>query len=215
MKFNSEQMSSMRLAGPSNFVFEEESAVEHVRFNQADLRGESLLRVEIDSCAFDGVRLAHQLRSSVLRRSQFDHSDLANVVADDCSLLDIHVSNSRLTGMRFLHGVVRDSTIEGCRADIASFRDSRIKNVRFERCDMTSVDFQRANLHRVVFSSCNLEGAQFNSAKLSEVRFHRCSLLNVSGVRSLQGATVGAEDLISLAASLASEIGIKIEDPDG
>lgn len=91
-----------------------------------------------------------------------------------------------------------------------SFRFSTLKSVTFTDCDFRHADFQRAKLRNVEFEQCDLTGAQFGNVETHSTRFRHCKLDAISGVSSLGGVMVGQEELLSLAWSMAKELGIKV-----
>lgn len=183
-----------------------------IGFDGLDLSASAAYATDIEQCRFSGVRMPGVIRQTTLVNTEFSVCDLANVQADDSSLLQSRVSTSRMTGMSWTKGVLRDVVVESSRANLASFRYSRLKTVVFKDCDLQQADFQRTEFRNVLFESCDLSSAQFNGAHLHHnVRFEDCVLVNIGGVAGLKGATVQGGDLFGLAASLARQAGIAVE----
>src|SRR5512132_1586191 len=70
-----------------------------------------------------------------------------------------HLALSRLTGVSWTEGLVRDTVLSDCRIDLSSFAATRFDQVVFERCLLTQADFQEANLRAVRFVDCDLTEA--------------------------------------------------------
>ncbi|MFC7644405.1 pentapeptide repeat-containing protein [Streptosporangium lutulentum] len=143
---------------------------------------------------------------------ELERCDLSGMAARSASMHRTRVSASRLTGMTWSECGFKDVTFDSCRADLAAFRFSTFKNVVFRDCAMPEVNFQNADLRGVRFERCTLTEAQFSGAQMEGARFADCVLLKISGVTSLRGVTIKSQDAQGLVYSLASAMGITIEE---
>jgi uncharacterized protein YjbI with pentapeptide repeats len=190
----------------------DEATYRGLGFFQIDLAGRSAGSVEFQQCRFGGADLsATSLTRAALTDCLVDNSNLANVRAETSSMLRVRLSVSRLTGLHWVGGSLRDVTMSECRADLTSFRFSVFHNVVFERCNLTQADFQNATVSGVQFRDCDLTAAQFSHATMDGTRFTNCVLTGIGGVTSFDGAIVASGDLAGLAYSLAAALGIRIE----
>ncbi len=182
-------------------------------FEDADLSGREAADAEIDQCSYRNVSLSRvTLRRATVRDAIFDHCDLANLRARDSSMLRTAVSASRMTGLSWLGGELRDVTFADCRMDFVSFSASTLKDVTFTRCRLEQAEFGEADLSRASFDGCDLAGAQFSGARMTGTVLRRCDLTGIGGVASLRGATVSGADVMRLAFTLADALGIVIAD---
>lgn len=178
-----------------------------------DLSGREATVVEVEQCRFQDADLTGtRLVRSGLRDCWFERSNLANLQAEQCSLVRGRLSVSRLTGLHWLDGSLREVLVSECRADQTVFRFTSFRQVRFERCNLTRADFQNADLGGAEFVDCDLTGAQFSFARMHGTRFRGCSLSGVGGLGSFDGATVSGPDLLALAYPMAAALGIRVED---
>jgi uncharacterized protein YjbI with pentapeptide repeats len=179
----------------------------------ADLAGQEAAAVEIDQCRFRSTALTGtELDRAVISDSVFESCDLANLRAQDCGLLRVAVSGSRMTGLSWAGGGVRETVLSSCRMDLVSFRFTVFKHTVFTDCRLSQADFTGADLRGARFEGCDLSGAQFSGAQMTGTRFAGCTLDGISGVTSMRGAIVTGADALALAYSLASALGISIED---
>ncbi|HUZ25200.1 MAG TPA: pentapeptide repeat-containing protein [Streptosporangiaceae bacterium] len=184
-----------------------------LEYADADLAGRDVASVEVDQCRYTNVKFAQtELDRGLISDSVFERCDLANLRARECALLRVAVSASRLTGMSWAEGSVREVTFDSCRMDMASFRFSALKGVVFTGCKLQDADFQEADLRTARFENCDLTGAQFSSAQMEGTRFAGCDLAGLNGVTSLKGAIIRSRDAMALTYSLAGALGIRIED---
>ncbi len=202
--------SGLRMAGIEDRL-ESDKSIRNVNYPADDLSHQSGDGLEVHGCRFEGVRLPTAISRTTIEGSHLVSCDLANAQVDESSLLDSVVTSSRLTGISWSHGILRGSVIEA-RADLSSYRNTKIRNVIFRDCDLRQSDWQRAEFRNVLFQGCNLTGAQFSNAQMQHnVQFSDCTLIDISGVRGMAGATVNGGDLLGLAGSLAREVGIGVE----
>jgi uncharacterized protein YjbI with pentapeptide repeats len=194
---------------------EDEATYRGLDFVDLDLTGRVARSVEFEGCHFKGTDLG----GSVLDGGGFvdcvvEGCNLANVRASDAASRRVRMSVTRMTGFHWVNGVLRDVAFEGCRLDLSTFRFSKLTDVVFSGCNMTRVDFTNADLSRARFVDCVLAGAQFSQADLTGTRFTRCELVDIDGVTSLRGAVVEGHNLLALAHTLATALGITIEADD-
>jgi len=122
------------------------------------------------------------------------------------------MSGTRMTGIAWITGSIRDVTFDGCRIDLGYFSATKFSNVVFTGCRLDQANFGDTELNDVSFTNCELAGAQFSGAGLVQTRFSGCGLTGISGVTSLRGAIITTSDAVALAAIFADALGIKIED---
>jgi uncharacterized protein YjbI with pentapeptide repeats len=178
-----------------------------------ELSGRDVVSIEIDQCRYKNTNFGQtKLDRALISDAVFQSCDLANLQARDCSLVRVAVTSSRMTGLQWAEGSVRETTFESCRIDMASFRFGTFKSVVFTDCKLTQADFQEADLRGARFERCDLTGTQFSKAQMEGTRFADCNLAGVGGVTSLRGSIVSSRDVLALTYTLASALGITIEE---
>ncbi|OLE28475.1 MAG: hypothetical protein AUG44_07330 [Actinobacteria bacterium 13_1_20CM_3_71_11] len=193
---------------------EDEIGYRGLDIDGVDLAGRRAGSVEFEGCRFAAADLSRTaLVAATLRDCLVDRSNLANLRAERSTMLRARLSVSRLTGVQWVDGTVRDVTVSQCRADLASFRFSTFQRVVFEDCNLTRADFTNADVSGVVFRRCDLTAAQFSHATMVGTRFADCALAGIGGVASFAGAVVASGDLAGLAHALAAALDIRIEEP--
>lgn len=178
-----------------------------------ELSGRDAVSIEIDQCRYKNINFGQtKLDRALISDSVFQSCDLANLQARDCSLVRVAITGSRMIGLQWAEGGVRDTTFENCRMDMASFRFGTLKSVVFTDCKLIQADFQDADLRGARFERCDLAGTQFSKAQMEGTRFADCNLDGLGGVTSLKGSIVSCRDTLALTYTLASALGITIED---
>jgi uncharacterized protein YjbI with pentapeptide repeats len=142
----------------------------------------------------------------------FDQCDIVGLVANDGRADRVLMTGSRLRGVTWSNGLIRDARFLGVLAMETSFRFTELRRVGFRDCKLPGVDFTRATFDDVRFENCELVGATFEAARLNgQLRIEHCNLTGCSGVQALRGASIHADDLISLGPSMAEALGFRVE----
>jgi uncharacterized protein YjbI with pentapeptide repeats len=202
------------LAPAADLDLDAEDGYRGLDLSDVDLADRRAGSVEFEGCRFTTADLSRTaLVAATLRDCLVERSNLANLRAERSTMLRVGLAASRLTGLQWVDGTVRDVTVAHCRADLASFRFSAFQRVVFEDCNLTRADFTNADVSGVVFRRCDLTAAQFSHATMAGTRFTDCELAGIGGVASFAGAVVASGDLAGLARALAAALDIRIEEP--
>src|SRR5918993_8558 len=174
---------------------------------EASMTRVTLDRVRLDRVCLQGARLT----SVILTDSRLHQCDLAGLRAESSSMQRTEIVDSRLTGFSWSDGALRHVHFKSCRMQYASFRQQRFGTAWFEDCDLRDGDFQAADLRGAIFTGCDLTHVQFSNASLDGASFEDCMLEMARGVSALRGASIGVKEMLSLAPSMASALGIRVE----
>ncbi len=150
--------------------------------------------------------LALELRDVRLRGC-----DLSNVEAPDPSIWRVDVSGSRMLGFQAGGGDVRELRVTDSSLVLATFAFARLRNVVFDRVDLSEASFMEARLDHVEFADCRLAGTDFRGATLSACAIRGSSLDGVLGIDSLRGVRMPWSDIVASVAALAAGLGIQVE----
>lgn len=121
------------------------------------------------------------------------------------------ISGSRLRGVAWVGGVIRDLTLDGVTGQDVSCRFSTMRVVTLRDCQLPEADFTEVEFDQVLMERCDLRAAKFDHAKVKSLRIAGCNLAGASGAIDLRGASMDLDDVLSLAPSLARDVGITIE----
>jgi uncharacterized protein YjbI with pentapeptide repeats len=172
----------------------------------ADARDLRLLGVRLTGPRVVGGDLAGPTVRDVAARD----AALAGLVVDGGTVTRVAADGGRLSGIVWVNGEIRDARLTGVRADGLTLRFCRLHRCRFEDCDLTGLDLTRSSLDHVEFVRCDLTGADFTGVTVGAARFADCRYDRLAGAGGLAGAEIAAGDLVGLAPSLASALGITI-----
>lgn len=184
-----------------------------LEYKGLDLAERDIVLTGVERSRFSQVALwdSHLDRASFVD-VEFSNCDLANIDCREISLVRTVLSSCRMTGANFLECGVRDVLFDSNRMDLASFRFCKFGRVKFVDCKLAKADFQGAILKAAWFERCDLTGAQFSQADMAGAYLSDCILYGVNGVSGMKGATVRMQDMSTLVDSLATALGILIDD---
>ena len=172
-------------------------------------------RVVIKESELRGVTFQAPAATALeLRDVRLSGCDLSNVEAPEPSIWRVEVADSRLLGFRAAGGDVRELRVTDSSLALATFAFARLRNVVFERVDLTEASFMEARLDRVEFIDCRLAGTDFRGATLNVCAIRGASLDGVVGIESLRGVRMPWSDIVGSAAALAAGLGIQVESDD-
>jgi uncharacterized protein YjbI with pentapeptide repeats len=170
---------------------------DRILITESELRG-----VAINAGDVPGLRL-----SDVILRA----CDLSNVDGREGSLRRVEIHGSRLMGFGLPGGTAHDLRVLDSSLSLASLAFSKLKDVIFDRVDLSESSFMEAQLENVTFIDCKLAGTNFRRAKLKSCVIRGTSLDGIIGVDSLGGVTMPWVDVVDSAGALAAALGIRIE----
>ena len=173
-------------------------------------------RVVIKESELRGVAFQAPSASALeLRDVRLSGCDLSNVEAPEPSIWRVDVSDSRMLGFRAAGGDVRDLRVTNSSLVLATFAFAQLRNVIFDRVDLSEASFMDARLEHVEFIDCRLAGADFRGATLRTSAIRGSSLDGVLGIDSLRGVRMPWSDIVASVAALAAGLGIQVESDDG
>ena len=153
------------------------------------------------------------LMSLFLSECELVRCDLSNARVHAGSARRVTFTESRLTGLAWTKGELRESELRDCRANLSSFEGSRFERVTFAGCDLRDADLRSARFEHVTFDGCDLTGADIGLARFSGTCVMRgCTLDGLSGVDRLRGVSMPWPDVLAAAATFAIELGVNVLD---
>jgi uncharacterized protein YjbI with pentapeptide repeats len=174
-----------------------------VEADSVELKEFVLTEVDLSGAKLDGLDLED---------GSLKACNLANLRSRGCTLDRVEIETSRLTGAMLVEPRLMDVLFRDCPIDLSSFRFGRLSRVRFERCRLSEADFQGVTARACSFIDCDMTGVQLSQGTFTGSAFRGCSLSGARGLEALRGTQMAFEDVLDLAAAVASTLGIEIRD---
>jgi uncharacterized protein YjbI with pentapeptide repeats len=172
-------------------------AATNVIFEQAQIRRSSLARTRLAQLRLIDVRL--------------EACDCSGADWEKVRVRRAEISGGRLLGMQLLEADLENVLVRDCNFADAVCAAAKLKDVRFEKCDLHSVSFEQAELSGVVFHQCDLSGADLRGAKLREVDLRGAIIDGMQvGAKELRGAIIDRMQAVQVAGLL----GITVKERD-
>lgn len=184
----------------------EDGRLEGIEAVNSNIAGLELSAVVMDKVTLTGSHLSRLVARDV-RLSQVD---LTAAHVDNGAVVRGEFVNCRLTGTDFSQTRLHDVLFRSCKVDMANFRRADLRRVQFVDCILQDADFMNATLTDVEFQSCVLERTVFAQAICKKVDLRTSQLIDITGWRSLKGATIDGAQLMTAAPYLAQELGISV-----
>ncbi len=192
-----------------------ETVLDGVLIENADLSGTqaasvrlaevALRRVDLGRTELRGMRLIDVLATAVTAANgSWPYAQMNRVTFEGSALVGLDLADAQISA----------ATFSECKLDLANLRMSSIQDVIFLNCSLRGADLYGANLRSVRFERCDLCEVDFSQSTLETVDLRTSTLTEIRGISSLRGAIIDGGQLIDLAPSFASELGIQIENLD-
>jgi uncharacterized protein YjbI with pentapeptide repeats len=187
--------------------------LEYVSWTDGQLTGAKASSAQVLESQLDGVDLSGcELPNLSLRDVRIRAANLANLRARGGTINRVSISGSRLTGLLWAEGTIRDLRVTDCRGDLVALNGTNLQDVLFEDCLLSQSTFEDALLRGVRFMRCDLAGVDFRRARFTACEMHGCNLEGAAGITSLAGIAMPLEDVIASATIFANALGIKVLD---
>ncbi|WP_158630389.1 pentapeptide repeat-containing protein [Glycomyces terrestris] len=140
-----------------------------------------------------------------------DHSVLSNARWEEATARRVEITESQLVGWQAQFSLVQDLYVADSRADFAGISIGTAKGpVVFERCRFTNATFL-GDFSKAVFIECSFPGADFSRVSNAKgCDFRRAELGGITGLMSLKGALITADQAVEIAGELAVAAGFKL-----
>lgn len=199
-----ESVSGQKLADESNITDSDLSG---------DLSFSSGWRVSIQRTRMSAVHLTGSVLNGLsLIDVLVEQSDLSGVDLDESSFTRVEFRDCRMDGAGFTRSRFRDVLFTRCRLNQASFRMSDAPSTWFDETEVREGDFYAAQMEGSRFFDCVLDGAELSKASLAGARFHGSSLIDLKGSDSLSGAVIDSLQVLAVAQSVLSALGVTVDD---
>ncbi|WP_431951883.1 pentapeptide repeat-containing protein [Nocardia lijiangensis] len=179
---------------------------------------------QLDHVAAEHVRFAESALSSLtVTRGSFRYGRFTDVWLRAVAWIGTDLSDTTWQDTEFVEGalsgvdaggaVLRRVRFEGCKFDSVNFRRAKLREVTFADCVLRHTDFSDADLTTVSFPGSTLTDLSLNKTRMRRVDLRGATRIGIAdGLDGLRGASITPLQLMDLAPSFASALGITVAD---
>lgn len=186
--------------------------IEGKRIDVLDLAGGRLPDLEIEECVIDTLRADDaDLRGLRVRDSLVDVLDAPILRASSSSWREVRVSGGRVGSAELYDAGLNGVEFVGMKFGFVNLRGSTITDVVFRDCVIDELDIADAKLLRVSFDGSSIRAAEGSNTRIDHVDLRGADLDRVERLEGFRGATIGADQLYTLAPLLAAQAGYRVD----
>ncbi len=186
--------------------------IEGKRIDVLDLSGERLPDLEIEECVVDTLRAGDaDLRGLRIHDSLVDTLDAPVFRASSSSWREVRVSGGRVGSAELYDTGLNGVEFVGVKFGFVNLRGSTLTDVVFRDCVVDELDIADAKLLRVSFEGSSIRDAEGSNARIEHVDLRGADLDRVERLEGFRGATIGTDQLYTLAPLLAAQAGYRVD----
>ncbi|MBT2502482.1 pentapeptide repeat-containing protein [Curtobacterium sp. ISL-83] len=186
--------------------------IEGKRVAMLDLTGERLPDLELEECSIGTLRAdAADLRGVRLRDSVIEVLDAPVLRASSSTWREVRVAGGRVGSAELYDAGLNGVEFVGMKFGFVNLRGSTLTDVRFRDCVIDELDLADAKLLRVAFDGTRIRAAEGTNTRVSHVDLRGADLDRVERLEGFRGATIGSDQLYTLAPLLAAQAGYRVD----
>lgn len=175
-------------------------------------RGNELDAAQVRQSYLIGVDLGDAAwRAVTVQGCRFERVDLSGARLDGLTLDRCEFIGCRMTGLQLINSTIRNVIVEDCRLDYASLVRVRATGaVAITGCSLDRARLDGCTLPGAAVTNCPMAAIELVDCVLRDADLRGSDLSTLSGLASLRGAVIGAEQLAPLAEILVRELSLRV-----
>ncbi|WIB26753.1 pentapeptide repeat-containing protein [Curtobacterium sp. MCSS17_015] len=177
-----------------------------------DVVGERLPDLELEECVVGTLRAdGADLRGFRVHDTVIEVLDAPVLRAQSGAWREVRVAGGRIGSAELYDGSFSAVEFVGMKLGFVNLRASVLTDVVFRDCVIDEIDIADARLLRVAFPGSSIREVAGAAARIEDVDLRGADLDRVERLDGLRGATIGGEQLYTLAPLLAAQAGYRVE----
>lgn len=186
--------------------------IEGKRIAELDVRGERLPDLELEESVVDVLRAdGADLRGFRVRDSVVETLDAPVLRASSSTWREVRIAGGRVGSAELYDSGLNGVEFVGIKFGFVNLRGSTVTDVLFRDCVIDELDVADARLLRVAFDGTRIRSAEGSNTRVEHVDLRGADLDRVERLDGLRGATIGGDQLYSLAPLLAAQAGYRVD----
>jgi len=193
------------------YDFEPSASIEGFAFEGLNVDALELSGARFEACRITGLRAPDaDLRASTLIETVLERIDVPVLRAPRTRWRDVRIEGGRLGSAEFSDATWESVHVVGCKLGFVNLRGSELRDVQFTDCTIEELDLGAADGLRLAFPGTRIQRLDVSRATLRHADLRGCDFDEITGVASLRGAVIDADQLMLLAPLLAREAGLVV-----
>ena len=186
--------------------------IEGKRIETFDLAGERLPDLEIEESTIGTLRVdGADLRGLRVRDSVVETLDAPVFKASSSSWREVRIAGGRVGSAELYDAGLNGVEFVGMKLGFVNLRGSTLTDVVFRDCVIDELDIADARLLRVSFDGSRIRAAEGSNTRIDHVDLRGADLDRVERLEGFRGATIGSDQLYTLAPLLAAQAGYRVD----
>lgn len=186
--------------------------IEGKRVDVLDLAGERLPDLEIEESVIGTLRVdAADLRGLRVRDTVVESLDASVLRASSSTWREVRVAGGRIGSAELYDAGLNGVEFVGMKLGFVNLRGSTLTDVVFRDCVVDELDIADARLLRVSFEGTRIRAAEGSNTRIEHVDLRAADLDRVERLEGFRGATIGGDQLYTLAPLLAAQAGYRVD----
>lgn len=186
--------------------------IEGKRIETFDLAGERLPDLEIEESIIGTLRVdGADLRGLRVRDSVVETLDAPVFKASSSSWREVRIAAGRVGSAELYDAGLNGVEFVGMKLGFVNLRGSTLTDVVFRDCVIDELDIADARLLRVSFDGSRIRAAEGSNTRIDHVDLRAADLDRVERLEGFRGATIGSDQLYTLAPLLAAQAGYRVD----
>ena len=142
---------------------------------------------------------------------RFDGLDAPDLEASRSTLRDVEIAHSRLGSMDLYGSTVSGVRLSHCKIRLLGLHSAQVQDLIVEHCTIDELDLSEAVAARLAFRDATIGLLRLRDSRMSHVDLRTCRFDGADPIAGLRGCLITGAQLLDLAPSLASALGILVD----
>jgi uncharacterized protein YjbI with pentapeptide repeats len=186
--------------------------IEGKRIETFDLAGERLPDLEIEESVIGTLRAdGADLRGLRVRDSVVETLDAPVFRASSSTWREVRIAGGRVGSAELYDAGLNGVEFVGMKLGFVNLRGSTLTDVVFRDCVIDELDIADARLLRASFDGSRIRAAEGSNTRIDHVDLRGADLDRVERLEGFRGATIGTDQLYTLAPLMAAQAGYRVD----
>ncbi|WP_022902853.1 MULTISPECIES: pentapeptide repeat-containing protein [unclassified Curtobacterium] len=182
------------------------------RIDVLDLAGERVPDLELEESVVDSLRAGDaDLRGLRIRDATVGEFDAPVLRASSSTWREVRVTGGRIGSAELYDSALTGVEFVGMKLGFVNLRGATLTDVVFRDCVVDELDLADAKLLRVAFPGTRIRAVEGTNTRVEHVDLREADLDRVERLEGLRGATIGTDQLYTLAPLLAAQAGYRVD----